>query len=276
MAQYGDEAKLLAGGQSLIPAMNFRLVQPTLIVDINGVEELNYLQEADEALIIGAMTRQRTLERHPLVKSHAPLLFEALPHIAHVQIRNRGTLGGSLAHADPAAELPVIAVALEADIHIESQDSDRWVPAEMFFQGLFETELRAEEILTEVRIPASNRMVGTSFVEFARRSGDYALMGVAASLQLGEDGTISRARLVFLNAGDAPIVAETAAARLSGERPAHELFQDVGLWASEHEISPTATIQASVPYLKQLAKVLTLRALSTASERAAGKSANLN
>jgi CO/xanthine dehydrogenase FAD-binding subunit len=269
MAQYGDEAKLLAGGQSLVPAMNFRLVQPTLIVDLNRVEELDFVREGDGGLIIGAMTRQRTLERHPLVRSLSPLLFESLPNIAHVQIRNRGTIGGSLAHADPAAELPVITVALEAEMHIEAQGSDRWVPAEKFFQGLFETELGPDEILTEIRIPAPQPMVGTSFVEFARRSGDYALLGVAASLRLGVDGTIIGARLVYLNAGDAPIIAESAAAQLLGQRPGQDLFRDVGLWASEHAIRPTGTIHASVPYLKQLAKVLTLRALTRASERAA-------
>jgi len=274
MALYGDGAKLLAGGQSLVPAMNFRLVQPSIIVDLNGLSEMDYVRESDGGLIIGALTRQRTLERHPLVQSRSPLLFEALPHIAHVQIRNRGTIGGSLAHADPAAELPVITVALEAAFHLTGQGTDRWVPAEKFFQGLFETELEPEEILTEIRFPSSDPKVGTSFVEFARRSGDYALLGVAVTLQLGDDGTISKVRLVYLNAGDAPLVAGAAAERLLGERPAQELFEDVGLWASENEISPTGTIHASVPYLKHLAIVLTQRALATASERAASRFAD--
>ena len=153
-AEHGDAAKFLAGGQSLVPAMNFRLVQAAVLVDLNRLDDLAFVRVADDGgLRLGAMTRQRRLERDPLIRQHAPLLFEAMPEVAHPQIRNRGTLGGSLAHADPAGELPVIAVALDAQVRVQSAQASRWVPAAEFFQGLFTTALAADELIGETAMP---------------------------------------------------------------------------------------------------------------------------
>lgn len=268
MAAHGDGAKLIAGGQSLVPAMNFRLTQPAVLVDLNKLDELAYIKRQNGGLRIGAMTRQRHLERDPGVAQVAPLLAEAIPHIAHVQIRNRGTLGGSLAHADPAAELPVIMVALGGRFLLKRVSAERWVAATDFFQGIFTTELAADEILAEIEIPGMDQRTGWSFVEFARRSGDYALIGVAVLITLDENEHCRGARLVYLNAGETPLVAHKAASLLVGQSPTDELFQAVADVASREEIAPSGDIHASVAYLQHLARVLTMRALRRATLRA--------
>jgi carbon-monoxide dehydrogenase medium subunit len=268
MTAHGEGAKLLAGGQSLVPAMNFRLTQPAVLVDLNKLDDLAYIKRQNGGLRIGAMTRQRHLERDPLVAQVAPLLAEAVPHIAHVQIRNRGTLGGSLAHADPAAELPVIMVALGGRFLLKRASSERWVRASDFFQGIFTTELAADEILAEIEIPRMEQRTGWSFFEFARRSGDYALIGVAALITLDERNHCRSAQLVYLNAGETPLVAHKAASLLVGQSPSDELFQSVADVASQEEIAPSGDIHASVAYLKHLARVLTIRALRRATGRA--------
>ncbi len=268
MAEHGDEAKLLAGGQSLIPAMNFRLVQPTLLVDLNKVAELEYVRlAANDDLLIGAMTRHRRLERDPLVAKHAPLVSETMPFVAHSQIRNRGTIGGSLAHADPAAELPVIMVALDGRFRVQDKNGERWIGASECFQGLFLTDIGPEEIIVEIAIPPMPKNTGYSFVEFARRKGDYALIGVAAVLSLDESGRCQATRLVYLNAGDFPVKVEDATQILINEKPSEALFQKVAE-AAEASLQPTANIHASVAYLRHLARVLTVRALKKAYERA--------
>jgi aerobic carbon-monoxide dehydrogenase medium subunit len=269
ISQYGDDAKLLAGGQSLIPAMNFRLVQPTMLIDLNRVANLDYVNRTNEGgLRIGALTRHRRLERDPAVAQLSPLLAEAMPHVAHVQIRNRGTIGGSLAHADPAAELPVIMVALEAQFLLQNTAGKRWRAAADFFQGIFTTELTADEILTEIYIPRRVPASGYAFVEFARRQGDYALLGVAAVLSLAEDGRCHRARLVYLNAGERPVDATLAAALLAGQPVTPELIEAAANLAAGQEIDPSGDIHASPTYLRHLARVLTRRALNLALERA--------
>ncbi len=267
-AQYGDDAKFLAGGQSLIPAMNFRLVQASLLVDVNGLPGLDFIQEAHGGeLRLGALTRQRKLERDPLVARHAPLLHETMPFVAHPQIRNRGTLGGSLAHADPAAELPVIAVALGARLRAQSARGDRWIAVEDFFKGLFTTDLAADEMLVEVALPALPPRTGTAFMEFARRRGDYALMGVAAVVTLDGDGVCQQARLVYLNAGDGPVSAQRAAGLLRGEKPSAKVIEAAAASAGD-EINPMGNVHASPDYQRHLARVLTRRALTLALERA--------
>lgn len=269
MAQYGSDAKLLAGGQSLVPAMNFRVAQPALLVDLNGLAELDTIRQSDDGeLRIGAMTRQRRLERDPLVAQFAPLLHEAMPHVAHPQIRNRGTLGGSLAHADPAAELPVVTVALGARFRAQSADGQRWIAAGQFFHGLFTTDLTPEEILVEVALPALAPRTGWSFMEVARRHGDYALMGVAAWVTLDERGICQQARLVYLNAGDGPVDARQAAQLLQGETPSPASIEAAAAIASENEMAPVGNVHASVAYQRHLARVLTRRALMQAFERA--------
>ena len=267
-AQHGDDAKFLAGGQSLIPAMNFRLVQTSLLVDVNNIRELDYVHESNSELHIGAMTRQRRLERDPLVKTRAPLLHEAIPWVAHPQIRNRGTIGGSIAHADPAAELPVVAVALGAKLKIQSSHESRWVAAADFFKGLFTVDLAADEMLTEIVLPALPLRTGTAFVEFARRRGDYALMGVAAVVTLDEKGMCQDGRLVFLNAGEGPLNAKQASGMLRGQMLSPKLIDESATLAAQNEIQPMGNVHASAEYQRHLAKVLAKRALKTALERA--------
>jgi len=269
LSENGDDAKVLAGGQSLVPAMNFRLVEPALLIDLNGLNELSYVTKAASGEIrIGAMTRQRTIERDPLIEAALPLLHETMPNIAHLQIRNRGTIGGSLVHADPAAELPMIMVALNGRFRLRRSTGERWISAVDFYQGLFFTDLADDEIMVEVGVPPLKVNTGTCFVEFARRRGDYALLGVAVILTLDEAGICRDARLVYLNAGDIPIVATGAAALMIGEQPAPNVFEEVANHAVEKEIAPMGDIHASVPYLLHLARVLTVRALNQAYQRA--------
>jgi len=269
MAEYGDAAKLLAGGQSLIPAMNFRVLQPSVLIDLNRIGDLEYIQPSDDgALVVGAMTRQRDLERSQEVEHIAPLLFEAMPHIAHPQIRTRGTLGGSLAHADPAAELPVIAIAVGAAMKATGPNGDRWIESKDFFQGMFSTALEPDEILVEVIFPARKSRTGWSFEESSRRQGDYGMMGIAVEVELDEKGACKEARLVYLNAGDGPIEAEKAAALLRGERPTPEVFAAAAAEAAENEIDPMGSVHASIEFQRHLARVLTERALEKAYARA--------
>jgi carbon-monoxide dehydrogenase medium subunit len=268
-AQHGDDAKFLAGGQSLIPAMNFRLAQASFLVDVNNLKELDYVQRAGNGeLRIGALTRQRKLERDSLVAQYAPLLHEAMPFVAHPQIRNRGTLGGSLAHADPAAELPVIAVALQARLKAASARGERWLAAAGFFKGFFTTDLASDEMLVEVALPPLPPRTGTAFVEFSRRRGDYAMLGVAAVVTLDENNICREARLVYLNAGDGPVDAKQAAGLLKGQPASSAAIDMAAATAAEQEINPTGSIHASPDYQRHLARVLTGRALKQAFDRA--------
>lgn len=270
MQQHGFDAKPLAGGQSLVPVMNFRLAQPGVLIDLNGVPGLDGIRQiADGTLHFGSMVRQSRLERDALVAQHQPLLAEVMPHIAHPQIRNRGTFGGSLAHADPAAELPVIAVALNGRLKLQSATGERWLPARDFYAGLFATDIGDEELLVEIALPPLAARTGTAFTEMARRHGDYALSGVAAVVAVDESGVCTAARLVYLNAGEVPMVAEKAAQMLVGERPSEELWLETAVSASQNEIDPLSDIHATADYKRHLAKVLTVRALKQAFARAA-------
>ena len=259
LASEGEDAKLLAGGQSLIPVMNFRLAQPSVLIDINRVAGLEGLRvDAEGNLRLGPLVRHATLERHPLVQAHAPLLADAAHWIAHPQIRYRGTLGGSLAHADPAAELPAVMVALEARFRLASQSGERWVEASSFFDGLFATLLDPQEVLVEILIPPIKPRTGSVFLEVARRKGDYALVGVAATLTLDPGGRISDSKLVFLSVGDGPVVAQSN--ELQGRPPSPGLFSSL-VATIQREIEPSDDIHASADYRRHLAGVLTQRAL---------------
>jgi carbon-monoxide dehydrogenase medium subunit len=273
LARYGDEAKVLAGGQSLVPSMNFRLAQPSILIDLNGVRDLFGIHAAEGGgLHIGAMTRQRTLERSPLVTERAPLIKEAMPHIAHPQIRNRGTLGGSIAHADPAAELPALAVALGADLRVQRHGSEapdeRDVPASEFFLGIFTTALEPDEILVEIRIPPLPSRTGTAFEEMARRHGDYALAGAAAVVTLAADGSIADSKLVLFSIGDGPVQVLAASDALMGVKPSEQAVEAAAA-AVDGEIDPASDIHATAAYRRHLAKVLARRTLAKAMERAA-------
>ncbi|MCP4201575.1 MAG: xanthine dehydrogenase family protein subunit M [bacterium] len=269
LAEKGGEAKVLAGGQSLVPVLNFRLAQPTFLVDLNGVDELDYIEVEDDGSVrIGAMARQRRLELDTRVHGQVPLLAVTMPLIAHPQIRNRGTVGGSLAHADPSGELPVAAVALEAELVLRSHRGERTVPAADFCQGLMTTALAEDELLCELRVRATPRRTGWEFREIARRHGDYAHAGVAARLTLGDDGKISAARLVYLSAGEVPMSAVRACAILEGEQPSEELFAEAALTAGRDEVDPSDDIHATAAFKRHLAEALTRRVLATALDRA--------
>lgn len=271
LAEHGSDAKPLAGGQSLIPAMNFRVLQSTLLIDLNRLAELDGISRIDGELRIGAMTRQRRVERDPLVAQLAPLLHETMPHIAHPQIRNRGTIGGSLVHADPAAELPVIAVALNARLRLQSASHQRWLTAAEFFQGIFTTALMPNELLLEIAVPILPGQTGWSFKEFARRHGDYALIGVAAWITLDDREVCRAARLVYLNAGNGPIDAQQAAQLLTGQSLSAEVIEAAAA-AADREIAPTGNVHCTPEYQRHLARVLTRQALRQATERAKGNS----
>jgi carbon-monoxide dehydrogenase medium subunit len=269
-AELGSDAKALAGGQSLVPAMNFRLARPEVLVDLNRLDPLAYIHETpDGGLRIGAMTRQRSAERSTVVASRASLLSEAMPWVAHPQIRNRGTVGGSLAHADPAAELPAVMVALDARVVLRSRTATRSVPAQDFFTGILSTVLGPDELLTEIQIPARPARTGEAFMELARRHGDFALVGVAVAMVLDEGGDCNSARIVLLSVGDGPVLATRAMSALVGSVPTAPRIEEAARVAAETEIDPPGDIHASPAYRRQLAKVLVRRALTTAAERAA-------
>jgi CO/xanthine dehydrogenase FAD-binding subunit len=270
LAESGSDTKALAGGQSLVPAMNFRLARPAVLVDLNRLDPLAYITESpDGGLRIGAMTRQRAAERSAAVAGKAPLLFEAMPWIAHPQIRNRGTMGGSLAHADPAAELPAVMVALDARFVLRSRSASRTVPAQGFYTGILSTTLRPDELLTEILIPLRSAHTGTAFMELARRQGDFALVGVAVEVVLNQGGGCSSARIVLLSVGDGPVLATTAMAALVGNAPTASLIEDAARLAGEADIDPPSDIHASSAYRRHLARVLVRRAVARAAERAA-------
>jgi carbon-monoxide dehydrogenase medium subunit len=268
LAEHGDDARPLAGGQSLVPAMNFRLAQPAVLVDLNRVADLDSIAVVDGGLRLGAMVRQANAERDAHVRRLAPLLAETLPSIAHPQIRNRGTVGGSLAHADPAAELPAVCVALEGRLRLRSIGGDRWVAASEFYRGLFETALEAGELLVEVELPAPAPRSGQAFLEIARRHGDFALVGVAAVVTLDEAGRCSAARVVLMSVGESPVSAAAAVAHLLGAEPSSERIAVAAAAAAHDDIDPPADLHASAAYRRHLAEVLVRRCLTTAVDRA--------
>jgi CO/xanthine dehydrogenase FAD-binding subunit len=265
LSEHGDEAKILAGGQSLVPAMNFRLAQPAVLIDINRVAGLAFIEPGkDGGLRIGATTRQRAAEQSELVAARAPLVRLALPHIAHVQIRNRGTVGGSVAHADPAAELPAVMLALGARMRAESRRGSRWIAAPDFFTGLLSTALAADEILAEIELGAVPARAGHGFAELARRSGDYALAGVAAQVALDAGGRVATASIALLGVGEGPVLARAAAAALVGQSPSDELIHAAADACTTKDIAPHGDVHASPAYRRHLAGVLTRRALAAA------------
>lgn len=268
LAEHGSDAKPLAGGQSLIPAMNFRLATPSVLVDLNGLRELSGISDVGGEIRVGGMVRQRAAERHPLLAQRVPLLAETLPHIAHPAIRNRGTIGGSLAHADPAAELPAVMLALKATFVVKNKSEAREIPSGDFFVGLFSTSVQTGELLTEIRIPPGAIRGGYAFEEISRRHGDFALVGVAAAVQLDSNGRCADARVALLSVGDRPMLAEQAAKTLIGQAPSGESIRAAAA-AATRDIDPPSDIHASSRYRRQLASVLTRRALERAFKRAA-------
>lgn len=270
LAKYGYEGKVLAGGQSLIPMMNFRLAQPAVLVDLNSIPELSFIQpDRDGGVRIGAMTRQRQVEHDPLIAAAAPMVHAAMPKIAYPQIRTRGTFGGSLAHADPSAELPAISVAIEARFRVRGQRAERWVAADQFFQGFFTTVLKPDELLIEVALPPMPRHSGWSFMEVARRHHDFALVGVAALVILSAAKDLCQeAKLVFFSVGEGPVQANHAAQVLRGQAPTAEAIREAAEVAARDDVDPTTDINASSDYRRHLVGVLGRRALTEAFDRA--------
>jgi carbon-monoxide dehydrogenase medium subunit len=267
LAEYGNDAKPLAGGQSLIPAMNFRLARPAVLVDMNSAADLSGIElQPDGSLRIGAMTRQQAVERSGAVTAHAPLLAEAMPWIAHTQIRTRGTMGGSVAHADPAAELPAVFTALQARYQLKSLRGDRWIAAESFVTGLFETALEQGEIVASIEIPPAAPHTGSAFAEMARRHGDFALAGVACTVTVDESGRCSDARVALFGVGDGPVLSQAATTCLIGVLPDEGVIREAAA-AIEPEVDPPTDIHASAAYRKHLSVVLVRRALTSAVQR---------
>jgi len=265
LAELGETGRPLAGGQSLVPMMNFRLARPAHLVDLNGVPELNFIRVDNGELCLGAMTRQRAAERSGLVGKGWSLLQEGLRHIGHVQIRNRGTIGGSLAHAYPAAELPIVMIALNATFVLRSQSGSRTVAARDFFIDFMTTVLEPGELLIEVRVPPQPDYAGAAFEEISRRYGDFALAAAAATVTLRRDGTIGGCNLVF--SGTTPHLSAHAS-KLIGQKPDSGVFHDVAR-AAAADLDVEDDIHASAQYRRDVSEVLARRVLETSTNRAA-------
>jgi carbon-monoxide dehydrogenase medium subunit len=263
LASHRDEARLFAGGQSLMPLLNFRLARPAHLVDLNRIDQLAAISSNATGLTIGAMVRQRALERSDVALRQAPLLGQALQLVGCPAIRNRGTLGGSLAHADPAAELPAVMVALDATLMLYSSRGRRQVDARDFFVGPLRTLLEADELLTEIHVPGLDENTGSSINEVAIRVGDFALGGVATTLTLGSDERISSVRIVCFGVDDRPTRQVEAENSLLGSRPTAQAFATAAAAVVSH-VRPADDIHASAGYRRRLAGTLTARALTAA------------
>jgi carbon-monoxide dehydrogenase medium subunit len=259
LAVHGDKAKVLSGGQSLMPAMNLRLIAPELVVDISEIAELRGIAISGGILSIGALTRHVDLQRSPEVAAHAPLLTEAIAHVAHPAIRNRGTLGGSLAHADPASELPACMVALNAIIIVRGPNGERRIAAADFFKGIYETALSTRELLVAVELPVAGKNSAHFFCEFARRHGDYAISGLATQAIVQGD-VFTDLRMAFFAVGDRPVLARAANSLVNVAITPPALSE--ALTAMVGELDPQEDQQASASMRRHLAKVLMTRCVS--------------
>ncbi|HEY2332392.1 MAG TPA: FAD binding domain-containing protein [Acidimicrobiales bacterium] len=269
LAEHGDEAKLLAGGQSLVPLLAMRLARPAQLVDLGKVASLDGLQIDDGHVSVGAMVRERTVERSAVVAERVPVLTEALPYIGHVAIRNRGTIGGSLAHADASAELPAVAIVTEATMVVRRASGERTVDAASFFLGHFTSALEDDECLVEIRFPSTAPGVGWAFEEVARRHGDFAIVGTAAMVALDGAGAVAGARIAQMGVGDRAVRAGEAEAALVGATPTPEVIADAAREATAG-LEPASDIHGSSEFRRHLATVSVRRALTRAVERAGG------
>lgn len=263
--EFGDEAKVLAGGQSLIPLMGLRLGRPAHVIDIGRLPDLDRIDVDDGAVTLGALVRHEQANRSRDIAEHAPLVGAAMPWVAHRAIRTRGTVLGSIAHADPAAELPAVVLATGATLAVTSSSGRREIPADDFFLGYLDTALEFNEILTAVTFPPWPAHAGAAVVEEARRHGDYALVGVAIRLEV-RDGSVSDCALAFFGAASTPVRATEAEAALTGAAATPETFAEVAEIVAR-ELDPPADIHGSTPYRKHLAKTLTRRGLANAVSR---------
>ena len=268
LGEHGDTAKILSGGQSLIPAMRFRLAQPGVLIDINGVPDLDYIREEGDHLVIGGLTREATIESSTLVQERYPLLADTARVIADPLVRNMATLGGNLAHADPANDHPATMLAYAADVVARGPEGARTIAIDDFFVGLFESALRPDEILVEVRIPSPPPGSGGAYLKVERKVGDYAISAVAVQLQM-EGETVSRARIGLTNVSPSPMRAREAEQALVGSQAAESDLEQTGQ-AAAAACDPSADLRGSVEYKRDLTRVLTKRAIVRAIERARG------
>ncbi|OES45435.1 FAD binding domain-containing protein [Domibacillus iocasae] len=269
LEEAGDDGKIIAGGQSLVPIMNMRLASPKCLIDINGLEELSYIKNEDNTLKIGTLTRQSDVEQSEMVANVCGLLAEAITQIGHVQTRNRGTIGGSIVHADPSAELPLALLTLNGSVQITSKDEVRTVAAEDFFITYLTTDIMPTEVLTEVTIPLMEEKSGYSFQEIARRHGDFALVAAACHMTVDDEGLITAVRLALGGVEAIPLLIGDAEDILTGEQLSDSLLAQVAE-SVEMESDPESDLHASSEYRTHLAKVLTKRVLTQAYERARG------
>lgn len=269
LCEHGEEAKVMAGGQSLVPMMNLRLAKPSVLVDINTVTSLGALR-CDGGLVIGAMVRYRVAERSTELRGATPILCHALTYVGHRAIRSRGTIGGSVAHSDPAAELPTVLTALDATVVARGARGERTVPAEEFFTGFLTTSLESDELVTEIRVSDPRTEWGWGFEEFSRRHGDFAVVGVAALMLSDEQNRVVDVRLVFSGVGATPVRAYEAEGMLRGTNAGTEAFREA-LATATRSLDPPDDLHGSAAYRRQLASVLGERALAVAWERSRGE-----
>jgi len=269
LTEHGDEAKLLSGGQSLLPLLKLRFAAPSHIVDIGRIPGLSYLREEGGFLKIGALVREVELERSELIAQRYPILKETAAVIADPLVRNRGTVAGNLAHGDPANDHPATMIALGAEVVARGPEGERTIPITEFFEGLLTTALREDEILTEVRVPLPVARSGGAYLKLERKVGDYATAGAACWMALAADGTIAKAGIGLTNLGPTPISANAAASHLTGKSPSDALFAEAGDLAAA-ATSPGRDRRGSIEYKREMARVLTVRALKKACDRARG------
>lgn len=269
LSQHGDEAKILAGGQSLVPLLALRLAVPTVVIDINRIGGLDYLHTEGGVLKLGALTRHRAVEKDEGLLSGYQMLGDAISLIGHVAIRNRGTVIGSIAHADPAAEWPAIALALDAEFDVRGPNGNRTVAADSLFLSFLTTTLEPEELITEMRLRFPSGPTGSSFLELSRRHGDFAVVGVGTSISLSTAGAIEDARIVLIGVGDTVLRVRDAEQLLVGESPGTQLFEEAAETV-RGSIDPTGDVHGSSEYRRSISGVLTRRALTLAAERTNG------
>jgi aerobic carbon-monoxide dehydrogenase medium subunit len=268
LAEHGDDAKILAGGQSLVPLLNFRMAQPSHVVDIGALTSLAYIRPTATGLEIGALTSQRAVELSADVERQFPLLHEAIAHVGHRQTRNRGTIGGSLVHADPAAELPAVALASRAELRVRGPDGERLVAAAEFFKGYLATAMSPNELLLSVRFPSWPQGTGSCFLEFCRRQGDFAIVGAAALVSLAADGTVANVGLALNGVGGRPFDGTpVVGAALLGKVPENAVIAQAAA-SIEAAVEPDSDVHAPADYRRHLAKLMTARALAGAAGRA--------
>ncbi len=269
LTDLGYSGKVLAGGQSLIPAMNFRMARPSALVDLNNIAELAYIKLTDDGgIAIGTMTRDNAVEHDPIVKQRMPIVAETMGYIAHPQIRARGTFGGAIAHADPAAQLPALSLALNAKLLVKRKGAERWVTAEEFIVGPFMTVLEPEDMLAEVVLPPLAPRTAGSYKQVSRQRGGYAQAATISVVSLDDRNRVKDVRCVLFSVGETPILSKYAAKVLVGNEPTEAAIADVAAYAAKNECDPGSDLHGTTEYRRQLVEVLVRRALTEAVLRA--------